>query len=1012
MSAIDDIGDQIPNVEIDSIILEPNRVVIYLHIDEYIYRNGIGTWITREDYTSLLKIKLTQSSTRHGITTTGIVWENGIPSSGAVVGADSATTGLVGTLPVDQQRLSLEYITSASRREQIQEIPYRMVLENFNYEGLTDLSFTATTEISKQDLQDRISFSAVGFTSISGAPSLVKVMSTGQVISRDVGYFLGDSFYTGPKVQLENGRWITGTTQNEDSEFLTVRNIPNIKVSDFRDIDENIGAQLTLSHSLLDQELKSSGTPTYFSDMKGTRDKEGNLRFMFTFDYRASYSDKSLYGKLFDDMPDRLQDRVLINSRITSLIVSRKRVDRDIQNQGIEAVVMSGEPSGDRFRDTSAAFGAIKEEELNFQKGTLFLRTFSGADRKFKDINTGTYQYSADVKVEDGIYNFLIFQEKDIDSSVNILQVYRNELNIDKNYNKATDVYNEEFIIKLNERYEFQNLPYIRALVSLSENISFLTGPLRRSEVKKIINTLRFLLSPRTGNKAGVDKAIEMLKQLLAVIQDAKRLVARNISSSSKDDPRGNLKYSVQQSFPASFSASQSFKTGVSFLSPTEIVDLDGAEGLKTIEGLDFEARVEDESVKFFGSKDANFQINVGRRGVTTSAKASSFTYLTPTSIRLGDKTYIVHGGTNTAFSGDMTVDSLTTGDQEDKIRAVMAGLTRPTIAGLAETILDVTPLSDPDFTEISNIDELQTSDAAKTAVTSFKNSLDARPAGYVNPFTTAGVNGIDSAEPVQKSSRKYEETQRRIDNLSPMARYSGIDDPNLENTQVSQEQLASELSGLTSTTLTTNDTLQITALNGTHQNLTVPDFVDIPNHFKALFTNSTSLGDVFAKIVADVDNGYNERYNLMLGSIARIMVLTGYRKTVSGKTLIRSPIFAPLTYELYRQNAGKNLLCQLVPYQNDKIGYRRSNNAAIYNEFFVLKSPILSTIYGDDTRNSLQADLAQANNLQDLLDIYEAYGIDPGDVGTDDDTGGTDADTCAAINDEKVVQSIYGGTK
>ena len=60
MSAIDNIGDQIPNVEIDSVILEPNRVVIYLHIDEYIYRNGIGTWITREDYTNLLKIKINQ----------------------------------------------------------------------------------------------------------------------------------------------------------------------------------------------------------------------------------------------------------------------------------------------------------------------------------------------------------------------------------------------------------------------------------------------------------------------------------------------------------------------------------------------------------------------------------------------------------------------------------------------------------------------------------------------------------------------------------------------------------------------------------------------------------------------------------------------------------------------------------------------------------------------------------------------------------------------------------------
>jgi hypothetical protein len=991
MSAIDDIGDQIPNVEIDTITLEPNRVVIQLHIDEYIYRNGIGTWITREDYAGLLKIKLTQSSTR----------------------GNSSSTEMVATIPADQYRLSLDYITSQERQEQIQEIPYRIVLEDFNYENLSDLSFFATTEISKQDLSDRINFSAVGFTSIAGTTSRVQVMENSAVLTRDIGYFLGESFYTGPKVQLENGRWITGTTQNEDSEFLTVRNIPNIKVSDFRDIDENLGAQLSLSAPPLDQELKSLGSSTYLSDMEGTRDKDGNLRFIFTFDYKSSYSDNALYGNLFNSMSSQLQDRVLVNSTMNSLIISRERTDRELQNQTPEAIIISGEPSGDRFQDISATYGAIKEEELNFQKGTIFLRTFSGADRNFKDINTGTYQYSAEVQIEDGIYKFLTFQEKDIISSKKLLESYRNELDDPKNYNKQNDTYDEEFIIKLNERYDFQNLPYIRALISLSENISFLTGTLRRPEVKRIINTLRFFLSPRTGTIEGIDKAISMLGQLLSTIRGIKELVDANINQPSKDDPRGNLKYTIKQNFPSKFSASQSFKTGVSFLSPTEIVDLDGATGLKTIEGLDFEARIEDESVKFFGSKDASFQINVGRRGVTTSAKASSFTYLTPTSIRIGEKTFIVHGGTNTAFSGDMTVDSLTTGDQEDKIRAVMADLTKPVLAGLTQTVLDITPVEDPGFNETANIDEIQTSDAVKTAITGFRDSLDARPEGYVNPFTTAGVTGIDSAEPVAKSSKAYEETQRKLNNLSSMARYTDMSDPYAQNTKVPQEKLDEELSGLTSTTLTTNDTLQITALNGSNQNLTVTDFAGIPNHFKALFTNSVSLGDVFNKIVEDVDNGFNERYNLLIGSIAKIMVLTGYRKTVAGNTLIRSPIYTPLTYELYRQNAGKNLLCKLEPYQNDKIGYRRSNNAAIYNEFFVLKSPILSRIYGDDTRNTLQADLAQANNLQDLLDIYEAYGIEPGDRdGDDSDTGATDADTCAAISDEKVVQSIYGRTK
>ena len=107
-----------------------------------------------------------------------------------------------------------------------------MVIEDFNYEGLEDLTFSAYTEISKQDLSDQINFSAVGFAGIVGDRSPVEVMRNAQIISRDVGYFPGDAFYTGPKTQLENGRWVTGTEQNEESEFLTVRNIPNIKVSD------------------------------------------------------------------------------------------------------------------------------------------------------------------------------------------------------------------------------------------------------------------------------------------------------------------------------------------------------------------------------------------------------------------------------------------------------------------------------------------------------------------------------------------------------------------------------------------------------------------------------------------------------------------------------------------------------------------------------------------------------------------------------------------------------------
>ena len=62
----------------------------------------------------------------------------------------------------------------------------------------------------------------------------------------------------------KNGRWVTGTEQNEESEFLTVRNIPNIKVSDFRDI-QDLGQQLNLARTPTFEEADPSESSAYFS---------------------------------------------------------------------------------------------------------------------------------------------------------------------------------------------------------------------------------------------------------------------------------------------------------------------------------------------------------------------------------------------------------------------------------------------------------------------------------------------------------------------------------------------------------------------------------------------------------------------------------------------------------------------------------------------------------------------------------------------------------------------------
>ena len=132
-------------------------------------------------------------------------------------------------------------------------------------------------------------------------------------------------FYTGPKTQLANGRWVTGTVQNPSSQFLIERSVPNIKVFDDRELVEPdelasflISDDATLRGSILTSTPEES---PHFSDLIATRDKDSLLRYMFTMDYKKAYSNYSLYQAMFDhlEIAPRLQERILSMCTLSTL---------------------------------------------------------------------------------------------------------------------------------------------------------------------------------------------------------------------------------------------------------------------------------------------------------------------------------------------------------------------------------------------------------------------------------------------------------------------------------------------------------------------------------------------------------------------------------------------------------------------------------------------------------------------------------------------------------------------
>ena len=163
-------------------------------------------------------------------------------------------------------------------------------------------------------------------------------------------------------------------------------------------------------------------------------------------------------------------------------------------------------------------------------------------------------------------------------------------------------------------------------------------------------------------------------------------------------------------------------------------------------------------------------------------------------------------------------------------------------------------------------------------------------------------------------------------------------------------------------------------------------------------------MGDSFSEIFDNATVGNLAPYSLIFGSLAHIKYIEGY----SSSGGIRAPIVKPLTRERYVANAGNNLLCYLDKFNNaNHIGFTRSNDAAIYNHYFVLESP---PIAGLDSGARLQLGLDGASTLSGINDILEAYGVDTsgtGDGSGDGTAGGLGKDACSALADEQAIEEM-----
>ena len=788
---------------------------------------------------------------------------------------------------------------------------------------------------------------------IKGAESSIEVVANGTVKTRTVGYFLGSSFYTGPKTQLANGRWVTGKTQNRNSQYLLERDVPNIKVLDARDIFEDYGdlQSLFLLPSPVDLFAGAQDAGPYFSELNTTRDRDGVLRYLFTLDYRRIYSKNSIFANQFNVLPPSLQERVLLFSRIANLSLDRTRVD-GTDNEVTETVASSGETSGDRFIASKTEIGSIREEEFKFEKGKLALRTFSGNDSDFKYISAGKYKFSARVTIEDGMYKYLYFQEKDIEHSYNLLDVYKNRMELpSNNTGGATPSPTPNFLEQINSESTYLNRPNIRALITLSENIYFYRN-MSEATAAKVLNTLRYYLSPLTSTTDSVAAALSVLEAIKEVMIVRRNLLLQNASTAiSEDAPFGNtLIEEIQENFVDVFDATNSFKTGLFFLPPPAAASTETI-GLSSITSQAFEKRIEDENKNFV--PDTRFTFRDADNDTTSVTTAgTSYSFLTPLSAMVDNMLYSVGSVSSADNPPGTPVTSLSAGYSRGRYRELMSRLKNFNIAdtGTGDFDMELTPEESPDYSQetedIAGEEQSQATEAGQNLEDNINSG------GYKNPFKTAQVLDV-------------------IDN---------------------------------------GDSVVIKGIDNKEHILTREQFSKLPNYFKAMLSGVTNVGNSYLHVFDKYAAGDGYPYELIFGSVASIEALVGFREN-AGSYNIRAPQYVPLTEQVYRSGAGSNLLCRMKKYYGTNIGFERSNEAPIFNQYFLLETPAPP---GGD--NQLQNNLNAASTIDEIISILEAAGygegVGSGEGGGDGDgPGGDGADgPCAILADEQAAAQMEEG--
>lgn len=457
------------------------------------------------------------------------------------------------------------------------------------------------------------------FKNIYGKISTDIIIDEYETVSK-ASYFEDEQgkIWLGDVEQDDNGNWVS---QEDNSIRLFLRETANNKVQDFRNFEE---IKKKLEYSLTNQNQFLQKNPIkilgnvakidakkekYFSDLKISRQSNGNPKLLFSFNYERFLTRESKYGKFLQES-EMFKNEYFKYLNIKSLKLYRQKI-RSLTDTD----VIDNEELIESLTDPQQ----IQEKQITFfteNENNNEIKSYHMIDSTFENNIGGTYTYAIEISVEDTFNQFIKDKISILMNKKTELQSYYEISNIPKIirenpetknphinnlaiYTKSEigghfDQENNEFTAEF-QKYVAQNygtnLPYVSALdeyigvLKIFYNIS-------EAEETKYRLFITSICSEQTGNPQGILTFISIIDGLISVLA---KISGTNIDGALKNTPtitaKNNL-ISIKNTFKEVFDSNEDKNPAFEYL-------LTSSQKPQYISIADFESRFLQENNKY-----------------------------------------------------------------------------------------------------------------------------------------------------------------------------------------------------------------------------------------------------------------------------------------------------------------------------------------------------------------------------------------------------------------------------